>query len=152
MQEKLSIISRVKSVKHTHSTSKTRRSSRRRRKSGPHDTTPHIIHVQKLRTLSSPTFCYKIWCTSHLKPVPPNGCDLECINDWQLLDNPSDVRHAIARDAMNGSFIVAKISPRQARHLAGKKNFAPLHLLTARSLLPPPRSTYCASASAVDPS
>ena len=133
VQQKLSSISRLKSEKHTHRIhSKTRRSSRRCRKSGPHDTIPHIIHVPKLRTLSStPTLCYKNWPSSTQKPVPPNGCHLECIDDWQLLDNPSNVRHAIARDAINGSFIVAKLSPRQARHLAGKKNY---HWRTVRTV------------------
>lgn len=69
-----------------------------------------------------PTLCYKTWTKSESIPTLLNGCHIECVDDWQILDNPSQVQHAIARDANNGAFIVAKISPRQARHVAGKNN------------------------------
>ena len=126
VQDKLSLITTSNEYKHSsRSHSGTRRSLRRSRgKPGSQDTTPLVEFVLKQRSIPAnrPTLCYKTWNTS--EPMPPrlHGCHIECVDDWQILDNPSQVQHAIARDATNGTLIVAKISPRQARHVAGKKN------------------------------
>lgn len=118
--------------------SRTRRSSRRSRGTlKSQDTTPLLKLVVKEPSVPSnkPTLCYKTWTASEQVPTQFNGCHIECVDGWQTLDNPSQVQHAIARDASNGTFIVAKISPRQARHLAGKNNHQWTTLRTVSKLI-----------------